>query len=238
MKYFFIIFAFTLGFANSSVQDIYDIAKQIEVDQTIGDKEQPLIKHYSESIAALDSSTLEQNPELVFRKALLEFDLLQKSRNIVTISKKLSSLEKDFYWIIQHTNDPKLYDAAKDKEQYCNAMLRGGLKGFDDLITKTLSHAESILLRFASTPNLTGKALREDVLKNLKNCDKKLEEFKQATIFLTCDPELILGNTEIKTFEILEVRQEEEMWFLIYKMEYVYKVDDQNTHTITSITHL
>lgn len=223
---FFLLFLFTftpwsLGYSTPSEQNLYKLSQEV-LDNNSSDQfeEDLLFEFYSNMAAAMDVQTLEKNPELIFRKAIAESCVSFES--IETLCELLIKLRKDFQFVVKHAEkDTLLFEAAQFKIKQIDAILQGNPRNEDDLDPIITAFYEEFLRKWATHPEATGIALREEVLSNLLKNEALAASFYHDVLLLADEPNCSLGYVKLHRIEVTEITYDKKgVPFLVCEIEF------------------
>lgn len=214
------------GYTRDSIQSIYKKARVIFCENDYGDDQRLLFAHYSKAIKRLDEKTLMQNPELVFRKALACFAMLDPDELVFEDFKiHLTDVRNDFEFVTMYaTSGSTLYSAADLRKQFIDFVLSADPQSMDDLIRMERIFWEAMIKVWVPGSSGSRKELREQLFENLQQSSELLELFSQFIVLLEDDAELVLGYVKPDEIQILGVTisDEDQEPRLSYVIKYSY----------------
>ncbi|MDP1609114.1 MAG: hypothetical protein Q8L98_07365 [Chlamydiales bacterium] len=226
ITFFLLVLSCSFGYADSTVSRIYEEAYALKAHELEYEKdsEELLFDFYSEKIASLDVKTLQENPELVFRKGLAFFERPMMSDEdapsfFSELVRRYVELEKDLQFVLDYARkDSRLFQSAKLIREIVLALLRAPSCDPDTWEKTMFAYFETVLQEWATNSSLTGRALRENVYQNICANDSVRNAFCQFVLLTNEDPDLALGYIEPDRIEVLGLA--EENGSLVYQIDY------------------
>ncbi|HEY5260324.1 MAG TPA: hypothetical protein VIJ46_06715, partial [Rhabdochlamydiaceae bacterium] len=181
-----------------------------------------LLEFYSAQVAKLDAETLEQNPELLYRKALASYELLGYMESFPDVIAKLPEIKDELQFVLEHADkSSRLFAAAHLKHHFIDTVLKASIKDPQELAPVCLAFADGYLKQWATHAALTGKALRKEVASNVKRDPAIAASFYDFLLLFQDSPDLVLGYIKPGKIEVLGVSTNEDGWdVLSYKIKY------------------
>lgn len=186
-----------MHYSHLTIPEIGERARKIsrEVDPEIRDTE--LYNYYSSVINEMDPDLLRQNPEILFKKALLGLETLYDDMDIDP-KKKMKHLKNDFSLIMLYSNsNRKLYNAASYYKELIEIALPLNLHNENEVIPAFDRHIDELLRPFSSDSKAVGSKLRKQVIENLELHPEMQEDFYHLLKIFSWESCLILDEVEI-----------------------------------------
>lgn len=224
ITFFLLVFSCSFGYADSSISRIYEEAYDLKIHQLDYEKdiEEILFDFYSDKIASLDVKTLQENPELIFRKGLASLDRPISDDEEAPFSElvyRYVELEKDLQFVLDYAHkDSRLFQSARLIREMILPFLEAPSRDPNTWETVSLVQYERILQKWAINPSLTGRELRQDVYQNICTNESIRNAFCLFVILTNEDPDIALGYIEPDSVEVLGI--DEEDGALLYQIDY------------------
>lgn len=195
------------AYAGDLMQEVRKQAHEIQYNNTSDrDEEELLLEFYSAQVAKLDAQTLEQNPELVYRKAIAQYDVLGYMESFPEVLAQLPEIRNQLQFVTEHAEkSSRLYAAAQFKQHFIDTVLKASTKDQQQLARVCLAFSDGYLKQWATHPALTGKALRDEVASNVKRDPAIAGSFYDFLLLAQDSPDLVLGYIKPKKIEVLGV---------------------------------
>ncbi len=208
------------GLSADRIQDIYQRAQEIVSDPSSGDD--ALYDFYVEATSDLDSITLMQNPELVFRRALAWLDAMEHT-TMREVKSDFASLALDFKLVMNNTEPGSaLFAASKLRKDFIDHILAANPQRLEDYPAITQAYWNRFLRHWSPGSHSNDKQLREEVLNNLKNSPELLDSFLRFAVLFADDPDIVLGYIQPDEIKIIGVVLDfdDDACVLKYRIEY------------------
>ncbi len=195
------------AYAGDLMQEVRKQAHEIQYNNTSDrDEEELLFEFYSAQVAKLDASTLEQNPELVYRKALALYDVLGYMESFPDVIAKLPEIKSELQFVLDHAEkSSRLFAAAELKHRFIDTVLKASIKDPQELGPICLAFSDGYLKQWATHASLTGTALRKEVASNVKRDPAVAASFYDFLLLFQDSPDLVLGYIKPGKIEVLGV---------------------------------
>ena len=205
---FLVFIYFTTAYSSDAMQNIYKQASELVRNDSFGkEEEEILFEFYSKKINELDLEVLKKNPELIFRRALAWFEVLNFVESLKEFKNQLMQLQRDFKFVVDHTIDKssKLFKAADLRNELIDFVLKESPKSFEKVFEICMEFHEKNLKKWAEDPLATGQELREKVFLNVQKDLSIANSFFDYVLFFQDDPDLVLGNIQPGEIKIVEI---------------------------------
>jgi len=230
------LFCFSNVHSVDQMQDIYQHASQLINEEASEETHQRLFEFYSREIEKIDFETLKKNPELIFRRGLAWFEVMDAEESIQKINEGLVLLQNDFQFVMNYSSPTsRLFLAAQEKNNYINHFLQASVQSVEGLIRVNEAFKEEILRQWATNPLATGKELRENVFLHLKRSPDASAAFFDFMLLFEGDPDLALGYIKPYDMEVLGIVPQEDGGATLL---YVIMYDSARNVTFASQTEL
>lgn len=214
------------------IQGVYDKARQRVAECRQDQDEQDLLfQTYSQAIESADEKTLQENPELVFRRSKVWPDLDEPDNRMYTAS----MIHKDLQFVLEYAKkDSRLFMAAKEFDALVLLVMKGPYETDEEILQIIDQFEEKNLKPWATDASLSGSALREHVLEYLRSSPEVMRSFVDYIFLMEDEADIALGYIHPELLQV-SVVYEEGKCFLLCEFEYASLGYEQNSSTILRI---
>lgn len=205
------------GFASDQFGKIYEEARALKEEHRFDDDlDKLLFDFYKRKVGAIDVDILKLHSELVFRKVLAQSEIILG----LSFDEQLASfaeMQKDLQLILNYAQkETMLHRAARFRADIVHAVLQNKPQTEEDIFIALQAFTEEILKKWATNPNLTKRALRQNVVQNIWANPELKDSFFQFVCLGSTEIEIALGTSKPHYFEIMGVDEDDE---LVYRLE-------------------
>ncbi|MBN1914834.1 MAG: hypothetical protein JW769_02975 [Parachlamydiales bacterium] len=220
----FLVFSWVSILANIDMQNISKRAYEFLHNNNDRDDEEALLyQFYSNEISKLDQKTLQENPELLFRKSVARLRQIGQMYSIEKINKELHLVQADLTFVTKYApQESILFKAAVLKNQLISALLNKNPKKLEDLLKAHDLYQDTFLKKWATQPTARQKELRENVLLNIQNNPTIASSFYETLILMDDNADVALGYIPVDDIRILDIQWDDdiEQFVLPYQIRY------------------